>query len=459
MPYRRWHALLSDERYSPSSGMIRDYLELTEGLESPTPYHIWSLLSLFAALAGGRIYFDHGAIGKKRLNLGVVLIGFPAIRKSSAITVMQQFSQGLPLQYGPTDTGGQRQGIMTAMLPRWQYDHMESKDEYDISETSLEALSDLDTTGILPDLPSPRIPPASELYFAAKELGRLLASPSREMLDFFTDAFDGESFHYQLKTQSIRIPHPLVNILGATTPGSLSQLLPRGATEHGFLSRLIFVYADRLAARNPSPQRWTVQQQAKRDSMLGRIEETLDRVDGPLTLTENAERTYKAVYTYTPAIKDVRLQAYAGRRSDHLLKIAGVLALMRGALQQEIVASDVRLAHALLCMTEGTMGRAFYGLDQRVQGKVQLGAFEYLESLPDQKASREELHVRVSHLGTHEDITKALVGLTDGQEGKLVDTLGKVGINTAMLDMAYQKPFSFFKGATGFDEFRPMLGG
>jgi hypothetical protein len=450
MSNAHWHNLLADERYNSSSMMLRDYLTLTQHTESPIQFHIFSFLSLLAALAGGRIYIDRGPVGKMKLNLGIVLIGHPAIRKSTAISVMQRFSNGLPLQYGPTDTAGQRQGIMASMLPRWQYDSLADKEEWDITESSLEALSSLDTTGILAAVPSPRVPPASELYFAASELGRLLSGQSRELIDFFNDVIDGNDLYYQLKTQAIRIKNPLINLLGATTPGSLSSILPRGVTEHGFLSRLLFVYGDKRANSNPLPKPWTKQEEHLRETMLARIDETFERVNGALTLSENAEKTYTDLYRYQPALNDIRLRAYAARRSDHVLKLSGIIALSRGADLNLIHAADVRLAHVLLMSIEGLMARAFYGLDQSPLGRTLMAVTEFLEEV--EQAKKEEILHKIRHIDSHPRVQGYMQELV--QTGRLHEPGGG---NLALLEIEQEAAYAMtrisYRGAKGLDDY------
>lgn len=455
MPYSHWHNLLEDDRYSASSTHLRGYLTLTEGLESPVPYNIWSYLSMLAAVAGGRIYIDHGVAGKKKLNLAVVLMGFPAVRKSTAISVMERFSHGLPIQYGPSDTSGQRQGIMSAMLPRWQYDSLQEKDEFDLSVESLDAIAALDTNGILPALANKRIPPASELYFLSKELGRLFASSQgHDLINFFTDAIDGESVYYQIKTQAIRIRNPLINLLGATTPGNLATILPRGAESHGILSRMVFVYADRLSSRQPIPEAWSPEQVRIKDHLLGDIERMLEDIDGPLTLTENAKQTYGDIYGFNPGFNDVRLQAYAGRRSDHLLKVAGVLCLARGAPQQLVTASDIRLAHGLLCLTEALMPRSFLGLDPRPASKVLIGITEFLESQPAHSAKREIVLKQVSHIGESVDIIRWVTDLV--QQGKIVEDGSNLKLSDEKELLAASMTRTIFNGANLLDDYAPL---
>lgn len=417
-PYQLWYDTLNDSRFSPSSKAIKDYLRLTTGLESPTPYHVWSFISLIAALCGDRIALANGPMGKLRLNLGVVLTGVPAIRKSSALTIMQRFAEGLPISYGPTDTSGQRQGIMSAMLPRWQKD-LPDDSQAELSIASLEELADLDSSHIsaaLPDLTARHNP--SHLYFVAKELGRLIASTTRELLDFFTDAMDGETIDYKLKNQQTKIRNPLINIIGATTPSNLGQMMPRGAAEHGFLSRLIFVHAGMVANVVPIVAPWSTEQKQVVKDMHESIMAMLDTDHEEMSLSQAATDTYIDLYDYQPALSDLRLQAYGARRSGHLLKLAAILALLRDNSTSTVIASDVRLAHALLVLTETEMDRAFYGLEQGVYSRILCAFAELSESSASGVVQQKMILSAAGHLGDKDMLAKMLSSLQD--QGKIL---------------------------------------
>lgn len=410
--YSNWLSVLGDPRYADSGKAILQYLKLTEDLESPVPYNVWSFLSCVAALCGDRIYLRHGPIGKMRLNLGVILSGAPALRKSTALTMMQRFAEGLPLYYGPTDTAGQRQGIMSAMMPRWQIDSAEDGVS-EISMDSLEALANFDSDSILSTLPDPVSRKASEIYFVSKELGRLMGSQTRELLDFFTDGIDGESFHYQLKNQSIKINKPLINLIGATTPASLGQMMPRGAADHGFLSRLIFVHATSLTQATPIPKPWDDNQLMIRDSLQQLLLDQYGSIDTEISLTADAAKTYHDLYGYQVKTQDIRLMAYGGRRQGHMLKVAALLALLRGHSPIAVQASDMRLAHALLLLTEGFMDRAFYGLDTGLYSRVLCALCEIAESTSDGVFSLDMVYSQVGYMAQRETLNAMCVSLQD----------------------------------------------
>lgn len=457
-PYQIWHDVLADPRFSHSSEALRGYLELTSGLESPTPYNIWSFISLVAALCGDNIALTHGPMGRERLNLGIILTGVPAIRKSTALTIMQRFAEGLPISYGPTDTAGQRQGIMSAMMPRWQREYNDTLElEFDVH--SLEALAELNTDSIAAKLPDPLTRKASELYFVSKELGRLIASPSRELFDFFTDGMDGESFHYQLKNQVIKIKNPLINLIGATTPQSLGHMMPKGGDTHGFLSRLIFVHASSITKKVPIPEQWN-------DSQLhikARLHELiLDQLNGrhqTVELSEAARRSYEDLYDYVPGTADLRLQAYQGRRSKHLLKVAAILAILRGSAPVTILAADIRLSHALLTLTEMSMDRSLFGLDTTLYSKVLCAACEIAESSEDGVFDMNQFQAYAGHLGDIELVKKLI--LSHEEQGKFERTENSKEsnqawrINPTTINQGEIRLRIMFPGPTpGIDEFR-----
>jgi hypothetical protein len=394
--YGNWYRMLMDKRFSPSSAAILDYLALTKGLESPVPYHIWSLLSLTAALCGDRFALRHGPMGRMRLNLGVILTGAPAIRKSTALTVMQKFAEGLPISYGPTDTAGQRQGIMSAMMPRWQRESDDGNTE--LSFDDLSSLADFDSDSILSTISDSQTRKASEIYFVSKELGRLIASTTRELLDFFTDGMDGEAFHYQLKNQVIKIDKPLINLIGATTPASLGSMMPRGASEHGFLSRLIFVHATHVSSAVPVPKPWDDSQLLIKERLTTLIHDQLESMETEISLSEAAEETFRDLYGYQVKTTDIRLLAYSGRRQTHLLKVAALLAFLRGESPVQVTAADIRLSHAILGMTETLMDRAFYGLDTGLYSRVLCAIAELAESTADGAVTTGMIHEQAGYL-------------------------------------------------------------
>jgi hypothetical protein len=85
------------------------------------------------------------------------------------------------------------------------------------------------------------------LNVAASEFGVLCPAHDLEFLNTLNDIYDcwpefSEERRHR-KGEQVQIKHPILNILGGTQPGFLSELLPEQAWSMGFTSRLILVYS------------------------------------------------------------------------------------------------------------------------------------------------------------------------------------------------------------------------
>jgi hypothetical protein len=403
-----WDSPQALDIFDASLYAVRDYIALVEHTESPKQYHLWSLISLTAALASNSGYLSRGIIGRKKLNLGIVLIGRPAVRKSSAINFMQRFARSLSLNYGPTDTGGARHGIMTAMQARWQDDY---RDRGDDSGTSMVpgSLDELGTTSfdsVLTHMGRHGTRPSS-IFFASKELGRLLTSQTRELLDFFADGLDNEPIFYQTKSGNIRIPSPLINLLGATTPGNLASILPRDSHTHGILSRIIFVYAGAEGDSVPIPPEQSPAEAVVQERLLDALKRMMTDGIGEITFSEEAEQEYVYLYNWNVPTLEFRLNAYASRRSDHLARIAALVCLLRGDSPYVVNRRDVALAHVILGLAEIDMDGAYVGLDKSIEGRAYAIVREVLESMPGND-SRNTLYAIMGRAGFDSDDTSKI---------------------------------------------------
>lgn len=384
-----------------------------------------------SALVSNAVWFNHGVAGRIKLNLGVVLIGRPALRKSSAISFSQRFASALTLNYGPTDTGGARHGIMHAMQSRFQEDLSDDSSEQPHSPTDLTSLAQSDFTFSVAKVRRERTRPSS-IYFASKELGRLLTSPTRELLDFFADGLDGEAIFYQTKNGSVRLSAPLINLLGATTPGSLSNILPRDAHDHGFLSRLIFVYGAKNERSVPLPPARTEQEIEIEAQLIERLEQAIVEAAGEITFTEEAAREYIHLYGYSVVTGEFRLNAYASRRGIHLVRIAAIICLLRGESPYQVSKEDLGLAHVILILTEVDMDAAYMGMNRTVEAKAYVLMREILESLGPEEGDHLRMTAHLMKAGwTEQEVIHIFDVLTRmnkirGENGrlKLAESMG-----------------------------------
>lgn len=377
-PKNPWIAMLLDEKYGQSAIALREYLALVDSSESPRAYHVWSLISMASASMRRRTWVSLGGVGSILPNQYVILIGPPALRKSSAITMVEQFTWPAGVKLGPGDTSGQRHGLMVAFMGTRRFAPNPKRLEAILPlPASLEDVANLDTDMIADSLPKGEV--NSDIYLMSKELSRLIMNQDRGMIDFLTDLYDGESVDYQTKQGSIKIKKPSLNLLGATTPTSLASCMPRGASDHGILSRIIFVYSSTPYRDLPRPAPYGPKELEFKERLEHRLTKTAE-YEGPFTETDGAASLYDSLYTYRPRILDSRFNGYAGRRAIHLRKLMLCLAALRTTGDQKIIESDVQLAHDILALTEKEMSHALMALGGN---QLHLGKYLMIEYLRD----------------------------------------------------------------------------
>jgi len=359
-----------------SKEVINTYLDLYEDFEAPRIYLKWCLITGVAALLGRRCKLSLGEFITVYPNLFVLLIGPAGVRKSSAVNTIKKLLVGTSVRLGPTDTAGQRHGLMAAL----QGSHT--------ARIRAEIENDMLMPAMFEEKDALR--PANDMFLIAPELGRILSTSSREMADFLVDLWDGENIVYQTKGGITRLYEPLLSLLGATTPSSFATLIPENAAGHGILSRMLFVHADKNykdvpLIENTMNAKWL----EKYKAFQGRLYE-IDSMRTEFMLEQPAVDFYKKHYNYIPDLIDPRLGAYLHRRPIMLLKVSMALAALR--LTFRINKEDISLAHDLLKEIEPLMYRAleYFGKNKTLFGKMAM--IEFLRKLgPEGAVTRSEL--------------------------------------------------------------------
>jgi energy-coupling factor transporter ATP-binding protein EcfA2 len=358
---------------SDSAHAINEYLALQEESEVPRTYLTWSLIAATGALLGKNAKFRSGANLNISPNMFVILIGPSGVRKTTAIRMTQAMLESTTLHYGPTDTGGQRHGIMSSLngLGRRNF-HAGWRE-----------------SGIGPITESLFRPRSSDdMFLVAPELGRLMGTGSREMADFLVDLYDGSPIDYQTKVGEVRIDNPMASLLGATTPSSLADIMPANAATHGIFSRALLIYADKPHKSVPLPPEQPPEWYERRERLITRLR-WIDYNRTPFSLDESARATYTRLYPYVPVVDDPRMESYKARRNEHMLKVAMCLCALRS--DTTVTESDVTLSHELLAMAEPEMKRGleYFGRNKAYAGRMLM--IDFLKNAPNKTASLHEL--------------------------------------------------------------------
>lgn len=331
---------------------IKRYLKLVEKTEPPVLHHIWSLVSMMSANLGRRCWFEFGSIPIYP-NQYILLVGDPGVRKSTAMSLAKKLIKNNgSIRLAPDDTGGQRQGLIMAMLGEGDVGNID-----DVLDGLTDVGNCADPDAVADSISSSLAIPVDPedrhtMYCYASEFASFIGQSSYELITFLTKLWDGEDHNYTLKNSKQVLEKPLLNLLGGTTPVALNGALPMEVVGQGFLSRVILVYAE-SSIKIARPQAMDV---AELESLRKIFNFVSLNLRGPFKETKAASELLDSLYFKPIKIEDTRFVSYLARRHTHLIKLVMALAALRGSNQ--IIAEDVEDAQNLLSLTEKSMPSA-----------------------------------------------------------------------------------------------------
>jgi hypothetical protein len=234
-------------------------------------------------------------------------------------------------------------------------------------------LASLDALNGLP-MKVPDLRDRNTIMVVASEFASFIGQNSMDMITFLTKTYDGESYQYRLRRDSMVLREPLITLLAGTTPTSISQSLPQAVMGQGFMSRVIFVSGTTKYKQLPFPPPLD---EALAEQIRARLA-AIGEIEGEFVLTERAKAAIGKLYVTERNLHDTRFVYYLERRHDHLMKTCMCVAAT--ALTTTIDVEHVVVAEKLLSFTESMMPDALgeYGLSQVAAAKQKL--LEYLQA-------------------------------------------------------------------------------
>lgn len=359
---------------------LNDYLKMVEDTESPRLFHIWAAIEAIAMALGRRCYLPFGPM-VIHPNQYVLLVGTPGVRKSTVGAISKRLLKASTgVRFAPADTGGARQGVITAMKAGDQPKEFLENVEVTGRDDSMSSLTIQEIAQITND------PDDEEVQFIAEadkhhisvisgEFSRFIGQNNLQMLDFLTGMWDGEDYEYQLKNEQTILKNPLINILGCTTPTQIANSMPPAAGGQGFLSRVILVYGARKYKTVPRPSTPPADLVENIKSHLNHVYHELS---GPFEEEPDA-RTYSiGLYDFPLEITDSRFGYYNERRYTHLIKLAMCLAAARGT--RVISKIDYEEGHRILRATERGMPDALGEFGMNPLAALKQSILEFMRS-------------------------------------------------------------------------------
>ncbi len=327
---------------------IQTYMQYTSKTECPTFFHRWCALSSLAAWIGRDIYFPFGHT-KVHANMYVMLVGLAGTKKSTAIKIGSKLlKQAGYKNFAAKKTRQEKFLIDMASISGIVEGEISTGlggSEDDILDQNLFGDSELNADTL----------PSAECFISADEINNFIGTGNLDFMSILGELWDiDEPYDYKLKnSKSVIIATPTLNLLGGNTFVGFNKLFPPEATEQGFFSRMLFIYAEPKGREYTIPPEPDLILQEKLLQQLGEIKKN---VRGKVTISDSAYVLLDKIYMSWGGMDDVRFDSYENRRIIHLLKLA--MLIMATRIDTVLQEADILEANTILTFTENLMPKA-----------------------------------------------------------------------------------------------------
>ena len=352
--------------------LLKDIIKLAENQEAADFSYLWAGLSCIAAQLARNVYIPFGN-GKIYPNLYVMFVGDPGKRKSTAIKDLKKRIKATGYQ----NICGDKVTMQKYLL-----------DLAGVGEGSIEG-SNITEFNLGITLGTNDY---VESYINQDEFSDFIGINNYPFISLLGNFWDiDEPYVYRTKNgQSIEIPSPIVNILGATTPSQFNTIFPPAISEQGFLSRLIIVNI-------PESKRKIARPMPSDASVIEKVVDGLKAVrklSGELVMSDAVWAKLEEIYLSWQPVEDTRFAHYSTRRHTQLLKLCILATCSRYTIEMSV--DDVVFANTLLSFTEHFMPQALGQFGKNKDGDVSSKIITYLKSTFPQAKSVAEIIKPVS---------------------------------------------------------------
>ncbi len=318
------------------NSFLQSYKTYSEGNESHPNFHMWCALVALSSACSRRVWVPQGYYNVYA-NLYVVLVGPPASRKTTAMSICKKLLRELK--------------------------NVPFSAEATTKEALIRQMADNQDTFTNPST-GHKIQYAP-ITVCVTELSQFLAASKENMVDFLTTVWDQDFYDYKTKNKPEggrnvdEIFGPYLNLLGCTTPSWISNYLKQDVISGGFSRRAVFVYQDTRDRRITFPA--ITQQMADAWANVQRISKRIQTLKGEFKWHGAAVDFYDHWYQTHTIKNDPSLLGYYDSKQILVIKIAMLFALSE---RQELVLrqDDIQAAMDVLELTEVNMTKVFQGV-------------------------------------------------------------------------------------------------
>lgn len=170
----------------------------------------------------------------------------------------------------------------------------------------------------------------NSLLIAANELGVLIPGWENDFMNVLTDIYDCKVYSERRRSKELKfkLDAPQLNLLAATTPSYLNNVLPEGAWDQGFLSRTLIIFSSETMIR-PLFDAPSTNSGVFNDLVADLL--TIGNLYGKMSWTPEAAAAISAWHTGggEPKPDHPKLLGYTTRRTTHLIKLCMVASVSR----------------------------------------------------------------------------------------------------------------------------------
>lgn len=393
---------------------IKEYMDYTAHLESPTKFHFWTAVSTIAGALRRQVWIPQFNYDWTP-NFYIILVGPPGVAaKSTSISVGRRLLDQVPgVTIGPSSLS-------------WQ----SLVDAFNDATYGITDPSTGESYGISP------------LTCNISELGTFLKTNDRDFVQFLTDIWDSPlNWKRRLRAEGeINIPAPWLNVIGATTPSWLADNYPERLIKEGLTSRIVFAYGDKKRHHQAylddavDVKKLKAQQLKLADDLC-----QMAQLIGPMELAPDARawgvKWYEDLWTNRPLnLTSDRFDGYIARKQTMIHKLAIVLQLATGD-NMVVSLENLQKAEQIITAQEDDMQIIFESLGVVPQRVHMLLVLQTIKIAPDKTISRREAWQILNTRMRLTDFNAALEACKEA--GYISITVGVYGV---MLQYIYKPP-------------------
>jgi len=313
---------------------FNNYYDYVGDTESPLIFHRWSILSGVAASLGRRCHIPLGYY-KIYPAMYTMLVGASGTRKSSATSLAAKVLKDAGYMHISADKTSKEKFLLDLMDKNHVIDSIASLEDMLVMDTAMHD---------------------AEAFVLSDDLQDFLGSNNIDFISLLGRLWETkDTYEHRIKTgTSIRIEHPVVNILSSTTPTGLSLTFPPEILGQGFMSKLMLIYGDVTGKRISFPK---AGDEESLNKIVHVLRQLLNRGRISLDISVTARDLLDTIYQANVRVEDPRFVSYETRRHDHLLKLVMITALLRqyNVEYPTVLVDDVLIANTMLTCAEHQM--------------------------------------------------------------------------------------------------------